>query len=537
MAIQTSKRSNGDRLWFIGLLAASLLLYGYNLDSLPLRDWDEGTVAMVAREIWRAPGDGNSWLYPILQDRPYWNKPPGVHWLIAISYSWFGVSEWSTRLLPAMLSALSVPLLYNIGREIFSRRLAAICSALVYLTLLPVVRHGRLAMLDGAVASGFCLTIWCLLRGRKEPRFYLGVGLGLGFICLTKGVMLGILLGTIALLFIAWEQLSLLKSCYFWLGISLGLLPAIAWYLLQYWHYGAEFIDHNLGNQGVERIWSTVDDNRQAPWYYLLEIAKYTLPWLVFLPGGIKRAIDLHQTIWAKLALVWSGVYLLAISLMSTKLPWYVIALYPAFSLIVGANLASIWQSLSKNSVYWSKVAIFGILAVVLCGVGIFYFLSESMGDRFLGIMFIELTVTFVLTAILLVLKSRYFLVVLSVGWYAALLLFFHSAHWVWELAEDYPVKPVAAMVRQHTLPDRVIYIQSAIYRPSLAFYSDRPIVTVSKEEIKQLWQTEPTIYALLPKQSDRQFIEDLDCTQILDSTPQWQLVTKNKDFRQINSK
>lgn len=537
MAIQTSKKINSDRLWFLGFLVASLILYGYNLGSLPLRDWDEGTVAMVAREMARSPEEGNSWLYPLLNGRPYWNKPPGIHWLIAISYSWFGVSEWSTRLAPALISALSIPLLYNIGREVFLTRLAAICSALAYLTLLPVVRHGRLAMLDGAVTCWFCLTIWCLLRGRKQPHFYLGVGIGLGLICLTKGVMLGTLLSVIVILFLTWEQHRLLANRLLWLAIALGVLPALTWYCLQYWHYGTDFINHNLGSQSVGRIWSTVDNNRQAPWYYLLEIAKYTLPWLVFLPGGIKLAINHRQTGWAKLALVWGGVYLLSISLMSTKLPWYVIPLYPAFSLIVGANLASICQSLRKNSVYWSKVAIFGILAVVLCGVGIFYFLSESIGDRLLGTIFIELTVSFTLTAMLLSLKSRYFLVVLTVGWYAALLLFFHSSHWVWELAEDYPVKPVAAIVRQYTPPERVIYVRSEIYRPSLAFYSDRSIVTVSKEEIEQLWQTEPTIYALLPKQSDRQLVTNLDNLRVLDSTSQWQLVTKNKDFRQIDSK
>lgn len=534
VAIQTNKKINRDCLWWVGLLIAALILYGYNSGSLPLRDWDEGTVAMVAREIWRSPLGSNIWLYPMLQEQPYWNKPPLIHWLIAVSYSWFGVNEWSTRLAPSVISAFSVPLLYGIAREVFKFRLEAICSALVYLTLLPMVRHGRLAMLDGAIACWFCLTIWSLLRGRRQPPFYLGVGIGLCLICLTKGAILGILLGVIAVLFVVWEQRSLLKSSYFWLAICLGLLPAIVWYCLQYWHYGAAFINNNLGNQSLNRIWSDVENNGQAPWYYLLEISKYTLPWLLFLPGGIKLAIKNHRTTWARLALVWGGVYLLAVSFMSTKLPWYVIPIYPAFSLLVGANLAKIRRSIGKNLVYWQIIA-FGILALLNFIASIFYFRSDS-GDRLLGVIFIELTIAFLTVAMLLSLKSRYFFVVLVGSWYFALLLFFHSSHWIWELAEDYPVKPVAAMVARHTLPEQVIYVRSEIYRPSLAFYSDRHLVTVSEEEMRQLWLNEPTIYALVPQNSDRQLLLDLNKVEVLNTALKWQLITKNKDFRQINS-
>ncbi len=54
-------------LTIVGLLLAAVLLFGSNLGGLPLRDWDEGTVAQVARDIWRAPFSGSPrWLYPTL---------------------------------------------------------------------------------------------------------------------------------------------------------------------------------------------------------------------------------------------------------------------------------------------------------------------------------------------------------------------------------------------------------------------------------------------------------------------------------------
>ena len=40
------------------------------------------------------------------------NKPPLVEWLMAIGYLGGGISEWTSRLLPTVVSALAVPLLY-----------------------------------------------------------------------------------------------------------------------------------------------------------------------------------------------------------------------------------------------------------------------------------------------------------------------------------------------------------------------------------------------------------------------------------------
>jgi 4-amino-4-deoxy-L-arabinose transferase-like glycosyltransferase len=146
-------RSFSQKEYFFGLLLASLILWLIGLGNLPLRDWDEGTYAIVAREIYRT---GN-WLYPTIQGDPFLLKPPLMQWLIAICYHIGGVQEFTTRFPGAFLTALGVPLLYLIGRLAFRENLPALCSALVYLTLLPVVRHGRLAMLDGMTISFFLL--------------------------------------------------------------------------------------------------------------------------------------------------------------------------------------------------------------------------------------------------------------------------------------------------------------------------------------------------------------------------------------------
>lgn len=512
--------------WLWGLFLAALILYTFNLGELPLRDWDEGTVANVARNIWRSPSGSDVWLYPTINNhQPYWNKPPLVHWLIAISYHFFGVTEWSTRLFPAIVSAISVPLTYQIGREILSTRYGAIFSALVYLTLLPMVRHGRLAMLDGAITCWLTLTIWCLLRGRSRPRWLLGTGLGLGLACLTKGIMIGVLLGSIVIIFLLWDAPKLLRNSYLWLGLGLGIIPALSWYILQYLQYGEQFLGISLGEQTFKRIWQPVGNNSNPPWYFLIEIAKYTMPWLIFLPGGIKLAIRQRNLSWSKLTLVWGGIYLIAVSLMETKLPWYIVPVYPAFALLLGVYLADIWQHQIQN-IQFRRIIIFtfGLLAIATGGISVYYGKFSDLPETDLQFMAIALALTLTVAAIMLWLKSRYFIIALVTGLYISLLLLFNSNNWVWELAESYPVLPVATLIQQNTPPQEIIYTSHSFNRPSLEFYSDRPIITASDRELQKYWRQKKQVYFLISEDAIARL--NLKSSKTLGSAISWQLIT-----------
>ncbi|MEO0836653.1 MAG: glycosyltransferase family 39 protein [Cyanobacteria bacterium J06642_3] len=485
-----------NNLYFVGLLLAAVILYTFGLGDLPLRDWDEGIVAGVARNIWRADPDSLTWLFPTINyGEPYWNKPPLIHSLIALIYGLFGVSEWSTRIVPALLSAASVGLIYLIGREIFAKPLTAIFSALVYLTLLPIARHGRVAMLDGAIACWFCLAIWCLLKGRKHASWLLGAGLALGLICLTKGIMMGVLLGAIILIFVIWDHPRLLRCPYIWWGLILGILPAIAWYGLQYLKYGEQFLGISLGTQTFSRIWEPVSSVSGPPWYYLLEISKYSLPWLIFLPSGIKLAWDYRRQSWAKLTLVWTGVYLLTVSVMATKLPWYIIPIYPGLALLVGVSLEQAWSQ--KNiPAYWRIT--FSFLAMICWGGIVYHKFGSAALETGLVPILVLMALCFTVTSILLWLNSRYFIPVIISGFYLVLLLLFNSNYWLWELNETFAVKPVAQMLKQSTPSQVTIYSAYPNLRPSLEFYSDRVITPASDEQIQQYWQQESTVYLLV---------------------------------------
>ncbi len=416
--------------WLVVLLFAAVLLFSINLGGLPLRPGDEATVAQVAREIWTAPPGSMRWLYPTLLGEPYHNKPPLIHLLVAWAYSVGGVNEWTTRLPSSILTALSVPWLYYLSREIFRQRWVAIYSALIYLTMLPVVRHGRLAILDGAVVTFFIIMIWCLLRSRRDLRYCLGIGIALGLICLTQG-LLGIFLGVIALVFLFWDTPRLLTSSYFWIGLSIGMLPVATWYTLQLLHYGYSFADVGLVNQSLNPINTAIERHDSPPWYYVMEILKWTWPWLIFLPQTARLITVNLNLSWAKLLLVWSIVYLVLISLMSIKLPEYLLTIYPSLALAFGAELAEI-ENLPVASSYprlW--VTGLSMLAIVASAASI-YFSAATVDKTDLQLIFAVVALTMTLAAILAERGNGEFLKILLWGSYISLLLLMKSNYWAW---------------------------------------------------------------------------------------------------------
>lgn len=530
---QRSPQTLTDWVWLALLLTAALLLFTLNLGSVPLRDWDEGTVAQVAREIWRSPAGSLTWLFPTLDGQPYLNKPPLMHNLMAIAYHLGGVNEWTSRLPGAVLTAISVPLLYAIGRELFHRRLPAILAAFVYLTLLPVARNGRLAMLDGAVLCFLLGMVWCVLRSRRDSRYALGIGLAFGLISLTKGVMMGVLLLAIALLFLLWDTPRLLRQPYVWGGLVLGSLPVALWYAAQGWHYGGSALSSNLVDQSLRRVWATVENNDGPIWYYLLELLKYSAPWLLFIPMAFRQAWENRGLGWAKLVLIWASLYLVAISLMATKLPWYVLPLYPALALVVGAHLTTLWEKGHHAGVRQYEVAsyargwvwVFAVLSLG-CGLGGLYFSQWSPEPELdVACILAVLGLTMAVVALLLARHNPQFIAVLIWGSYLSLVLLMLSPHWLWELEEAYPVKPVAEMVQQSTPGDRRVYTSFAYNRPSLNFYSDRQVISVSGKRLRQIWKQDPAPYLLLDEPMVNML--KLQNAQTLGSAEGWSLITR----------
>jgi len=534
-----------DRNWLLCLTIAALVLYTLNLDGAALRDWDEATVAQVAREIANAPSESLTWLFPTLQGQPYWNKPPLLHWAIALCFRLFGESEWTARLPGALCGALTVPALYAVVRELWPRRIEAMLASTILLTWLPVVRHGRLAMLDGALGLFFVLAIGLTLRSRRDLRYSLGLGAAIGAMCLTKGLA-GVCLGGLLMGFLLWDTPRLLQQPWFWYGIGTGSIPAWSWYAVQFQRYGGEFARRHLGDQAVSRLVTSVESNGGSPEYYIVELLKYGWPWLLFAVPGMIWAWQNRKFGWGKLLVVCGGGYGLIISVMQTKLPWYVLPLYPILAIAAGIRLGDLWQSgyvtgtpIAIDRRYpraWTVgLAALSLLLTGVLGYEIFALWNSrtTLLDWHLQVTVLCLAMTFGLAAWRVARRDLQFILVLVWGTYISLLSFVTSDLWVWELNENYPVRPAAEFIRQAVPPDRSLLAIDAYPRPSLAYYADRPIAAIAPDDragLLEKWRAQPDLCVLAPNDRAanlRELLHDSEASGTFLIGSQWSAVCR----------
>ena len=100
------------------LLAVSAALTLPNLGGPSLWDVDEGVNAQAAREM----RDADTWIVPTFNYQLRTAKPVMLYWLQRASYAAFGLSEWSARLPSVVAGWLTVLLVYELARQMFSAR-------------------------------------------------------------------------------------------------------------------------------------------------------------------------------------------------------------------------------------------------------------------------------------------------------------------------------------------------------------------------------------------------------------------------------
>ena len=440
--------------YFTSLFSAALILFLVNLGKLPLLNFQEAIVAQVAKEMWQNLAIPSSWIFPTLWGEPYFGQPPLVHGLIAIAYQIFGINELTTRFPGALLGAVSVVLVYGIGREIFVVRFPALFSALVYLTCLPVVRYSRLAMCDGPLLCFELLTIWAILRSRRDFRWSLVAGIGFGLMAMTQG-MVSLQILMLTGVFLLWDTPRLLTFPYFLAGIVLGIAPALGWYAAQWFHYGqlkttADFINLFLGQI------STVNSAEKLPLkYFLLQGIHFLLPWLTIAIAGLRSATHHLHWGWGKLIVVWVLLYIPLALLVLNRESWSILLLYPGLALAAGKQLDLIRNLPSYIKYPRSWTYGFALMAVMAVFAGLYWGIHNYV-DFYLPFISGSLAMTFGATAIVIAQQDRQFIPLLFWGLFISIFLLVISPHWIWELNTSESIKPNARMIL-HYVPDKQI--------------------------------------------------------------------------------
>src|SRR5207247_9659331 len=106
-------------------------LFFFGLAHFGLVGADEPRYAQIAREMLVR----HDWITPVLDGRPWLEKPPLYYWQAMLAYSLFGVTDWAARIPSAVDAALMVVTVY-----LFFRRFRQ--SLEVDAALIPASRAG-----------------------------------------------------------------------------------------------------------------------------------------------------------------------------------------------------------------------------------------------------------------------------------------------------------------------------------------------------------------------------------------------------------
>ncbi len=360
------------------LMAALVLLTLPNLGNHTLWDIDEGLNAEAAREML----EGQRWVVPTFNFELRSAKPPLLYWGQILSYQLFGVSEFAARLPSVLASLLTVLLVYELGRQMFNAR-TGLMGGLILASAFEFCLLAHAATPDAVLllATVLTLTVFWLGSQNGSRAWWYPTAAAAGLAVLAKGPIGVGLPGLIILLYFAWNgELSRLWDRRLLTAGALFWAVAGPWYLLVTLATKGQFLKDFIGTHNVHRFLAPMENHSGPIYFHLLGLFVFFMPWSICLVASLIYGVRAAQQPSVpgdavekdrrahRLLVTWFGVVLVFFSLAATKLPNYVLPLYPALALLTASYLER-WRSgvISPGNI----VMFISWVGLILVGVGI----------------------------------------------------------------------------------------------------------------------------------------------------------------------
>jgi 4-amino-4-deoxy-L-arabinose transferase-like glycosyltransferase len=366
--IASSVRSGGiPDLALIAIFAAPLLFLG--LSDFPILLWDESRLANNAIEMHR---DGLGLVTSYLGHPDLWNtKPPLLVWLMTMSISLFGPSEWAIRL-PSTIAALATSgLVYWFCRSAAGSRGAGIAGALVLLTtygfVAPhVARTGDYDALLILFATALVICCYRILdalrRGDRASSLLLAcASLALMGAIMTKGVAGLMVLPGIALASLPGGALiKAVRDWRVWLALCVPVLAAATFYFVRE-SASPGYLEAVWANEMGGRFLTALEGHQKPAAFYAIQLLAppstdasnlylaSAFPWswlaLILVPLAARDARFAPVLTYLATVLV---VFMLVISAAQTKISWYVAPAYPLIACLIGIAAWALLQRFAR---------------------------------------------------------------------------------------------------------------------------------------------------------------------------------------------
>lgn len=333
----------------VTVVLLGLLLFLSGNWVLPLMDRDEPRFAEATREMLQR----HDLIVPWFNGQYRFDKPPLIYWCQAAAYEVLGENAFAARLPSALFATATAVLLLFWGRRLGNEH-AGLYAALMFVTCVQMLIHGRLAVADMPMVF-FCLaavwSAWELSRPKQSQRrwwwlFY--ISLGLGF--LAKGPIAWLPLGGL----LAGRWLRPADFCLrLWpttLGTMLALFVVGLWGVPALVATRGQFFAVGIGHHVIFRSLGIMEGHGGPGWIgFVLTLPLYLVTFFFsFFPWSLKVPSALRDW-WSSRGLDVLGWYLIAqavlvfavFTVVRTKLPHYTLPAFPMLSLWLGLRLSN----------------------------------------------------------------------------------------------------------------------------------------------------------------------------------------------------
>jgi 4-amino-4-deoxy-L-arabinose transferase-like glycosyltransferase len=399
-------------LFAVGLF---LLLYGlvpyFGGDQLGLVGADEPRYAQIAREMLAAHNQGCSALHaeivphsltvkavsnslhcllagtvtPILNGKPWLEKPALYYWRAMGFFHEFGVSDWSARL-PSSSGAGFLVLMIFLHMRRF-RPGGHLDAALITLSSVGILSFARGASTDMQLAAPFCIGMlgWYAWYETGKKFWLFDLYFFGAAATLAKGPVAPFLALIIIFLFVALRrEWTLLRRTIWWPGVLLYLVMVLPWYIAvqrrnpQFYRFF--FLEHNL-----ERFASNRFQHHQPAWYYLIVLVIALIPWTVLAARALVDAVQISIAEWKvrrkeahylgnpragdafpEFLVLWAVFPIVFFSFSGSKLPGYILPSLPPLTILTGDFLFRVRQRDLRPWLMWSHAALCAVMVFIL---------------------------------------------------------------------------------------------------------------------------------------------------------------------------
>ena len=367
----------------MALFLVCLLGFLPGIFQIPPVDRDEAYFAQATKQMIET-GDYVDIRY---QDDVRYRKPVGIYWLQAAvvnTASALGVpnartSIWLYRL-PSLIGAIGAVLATYWCALAFVSRRGAVLAALMMMSSSILGVEARLAKTDAVLLFTVVAAMAVLARVYLAPRrgdpqpgwgqlaiFWTALAVGI----LIKGPMILIVVGLAAAALVVLDRsarwLLALRPLPGLLWLFLLVLP---WFIAIYARVGTQFLIGSVGEDMLAKVASPQETHGAPPGLYLI------LFFVTFFPASILAGLA-APAVWAvrrepvaRFLLAWLVPSWIVFELVVTKLPHYVMPLYPAIAILIAGAVETKVLShrpwLVRGVIWWFLVPIIvSIVAVV----------------------------------------------------------------------------------------------------------------------------------------------------------------------------